>query len=224
MTRTCGQILPSGAGELRIDGWQFPKSCPESEARVCAPGAESITANWVLRKQARSDWPKQSNSDRGEPSQPYWRHTPFFWTSCQGNGQPVPFRKVSAVCKSLTLKWKRNSRQTANTEIHTCGMWWGMQQHAHSALFTSHCFYLCACLWHAFSANNSFLNNTHTHTRSENEANHQKMSCHVISLLASLITVSSGIWRGKRDKRSTRSSIVKLKQQVTPAPVTGGRS
>lgn len=127
--------------ELRIDGWQFPKSCPEFKTRVCAAGAESITENWVLRKQGQSDWPKQSNSDRGEPSQPHWRHTPFFWSSCQGNGQPVPFRKVSAVCKSLTLKWKRNSMQTANLDTHTQShtnahsrQWWGM----HSAPSTSH--------------------------------------------------------------------------------------
>ncbi len=146
MTRMWRQILPSGAGELRIDGWQFPKSCPEFKMRVCAAGAESIKANWVPRKQGWSDWPKQSNSDRGEPSQPYWRHTPFFWSSCQGNGQPVPFRKVSAVCKALTLKWERNSRQTAISEIHTYMRYVMRNASAYMiihifSLFTSRCLY-----------------------------------------------------------------------------------
>lgn len=122
MTRMRRQILPSEAGGLWINGWQFPKSCCEFKTRVRAAGAESLMANWVLHKQGWSDWQKQSNSDRGEPSQPYWRYTLFFWSFCQGNGQPVPFRKVSSVCEALTLKWKRNSRQTANLEIHIYSM------------------------------------------------------------------------------------------------------
>lgn len=75
------------------------------------------------------------------------------------------FRKVSAVCKSLTLKWKRNSRQTANSDIYT-HMICDEEGSSIYILLSLPLFY------HAQSTDNSFGKASHRQTNGEKEANY----------------------------------------------------
>lgn len=187
--------------------------CPEFKTRACAAGAESITANWVLRKQGQSDWQKQSNSDRGEPSQPYWRHTPFFWSFCQETDSRCHFERLVQSARH----WHWNEKEIPNKQLTWRYTYttWGLQQHIQ-------CLPQTVFLRH-YNDKYRLSGGRHLHyctnTYGETETNYLKMSCHIMSLVS--LTIASGILREQK-RRTMHSSAGTLKQQV--APVAGGTS
>lgn len=207
MTRTRRQILPSGAGESRIDSWQFRKSRREFKMPVCAEGADQS-------RQIESCVNKDREIDKNRVIQTEGSQANLIGGTLQSFRAPA--READSRChfKRLvrsTRHWERNEGIPANAEIDPYVR--GGLQHIWENTFRS--IYRCLAFWHTITTNISFHEADTCTVSLRHKVNYWRMSCHVMSL----IMVSAGIWR---EERTVYSSIVTLKQQV--APVTGGGS